>query len=379
VRVLHIYRTYFPDTQGGLEESIRQIALATGKLGVSSEVFTTSKQPNPETVMHDGIAVHRARENIEIASCNISFSAFSEFRHLAAEADLLHYHFPWPFADLLHMVTRMDKPSLVSYQSDVVRQRFLGLLYQPLMNWFLDSVDRIVCTSPNYLESSPVLTRYADKVTIIPNGIAEDTYCMPAAEEIRSVESEYGRDFFLFVGVLRYYKGLHVLLEAARDAPYEIVIVGSGPMKERLQAQAARLSLNNVRFAGYVPNERKAAFFESCRGVVFPSHLRSEAFGLTLLEGAMYGRPLITTEVGTGTSYVNIDGKTGLVVKPGSAEEFRKAMDRLWADKEAADAMGRNARTRFETEFDGESLGRRYLSVYNEILTSHSNGPRKAA
>lgn len=377
MRVLHIYRTYFPDTQGGLEESIRQVALATRKLGVTPEVFTTSKQPGPETVVHDGIAVHRARETFEIASCNVSLGAFRQFRHLAAQSDLLHYHFPWPFADVLHMATGANKPSLVTYQSDIVRQRFLGKLYQPLMNWFLDSMDRIVCTSPNYLHSSTVLTEHADKVIVIPNGISEDTYCMPATEDMQNVESEYGRDFFLFVGVLRYYKGLHVLLEAVKDASYDVVIVGSGPMEKQLKAHAKRLQLKNVRFAGHVPNESKAAFFELCRGVVFPSHLRSEAFGLTLLEGAMYGRPLITTEVGTGTSYVNIDGETGLVVNPGSAGAFREAMDRLWADEKLAAAMGRNARIRFEVEFNGESPGRRYLKLYEELIACDSDGRKR--
>ena len=70
--------------------------------------------------------------------------------------------------------------------------------------------------------------------------------------------------------------------------------------------------------------------FELCFAVLFPSHLRSEAFGISLLEGAMYGKPLISSEIGTGTTYINIDKETGLVVPPSDPIALREAMDFLW-------------------------------------------------
>ena len=75
----------------------------------------------------------------------------------------------------------------------------------------------LVATSPNYLDSSPVLQRYRHKTTVIPIGLDPSSYPQPSAETVERVASTYGRDFFLFVGVLRYYKGLEILLEAARD------------------------------------------------------------------------------------------------------------------------------------------------------------------
>ena len=96
------------------------------------------------------------------------------------------------------------------------------------------------------------------------------------------------------------------------------------------------------------------------RGIVFPSYLRAEAFGVTLLEGAMYGKPLISTEVGSGTSHVNVDGETGIVVTPGSSKALRHAMDQLYTRPEMAALMGKRARKRYEQLFTGELMGRRY-------------------
>src|SRR5690606_1882198 len=115
-------------------------------------------------------------------------------------------------------------------------------------------------------------------------------------------------------------------------APYRIVIAGSGPIEGELKRQAAELNLRNVHFLGHVSDREKVALFKLSRAVVFPSYLRSEAFGVTLLEGAMFGRPLISTEIGSGTSHVNIHGETGLVVPPGSPKALRAGMDRLYED-----------------------------------------------
>jgi rhamnosyl/mannosyltransferase len=137
-----------------------------------------------------------------------------------------------------------------------------------------------------------------------------------------------------------------------------------------LKAQARELGLDNVTFTGRVPDETKMALFKLARAVVFPSYLRSEAFGVALLEGAMSARPLISTEVGSGTSHVNVDGETGLVVTPGSSKALRQAMDQLYFRPEMASLMGARARRRYEQLFSGALMGDRYARVYEELLGS---------
>jgi rhamnosyl/mannosyltransferase len=235
------------------------------------------------------------------------------------------------------------------------------------MRRFLGSVDRIVCTSPNYFATSDVLPRFESKVEVIPIGISPAPDAQPGEAAMQQIRQRYGDDFFLFVGVLRYYKGLHILLDAIKGAPYRVVIVGSGPTERELKNQAAELELDNVTFAGRLPDVEKNALFRLCRGVVFPSYMRSEAFGVTLLEGAMNAKPLISTEVGSGTSHVNINGETGIVVPPGSRRTLREAMDQLWHRPELARLMGKRAQERYERLFTGSLMGERYVNLYRDL------------
>jgi glycosyltransferase involved in cell wall biosynthesis len=303
-----------------------------------------------------------------MASTPMSCTALPLFREAVRRADLIHYHYPWPFGDLLHLMAGRSKPAVLTYHSDVVRQRLLMPLYQPLMRRFFADVRAIVPTSPNYLESSELLQDYRDKTTVIPIGLDETCYPQALPERVQYWQDEVGQDFFLFVGVLRYYKGLHILLDACANSSSRVVIVGAGPVEADLKQQAMRLGLTNVHFLGAVSDEDKVALLKLCRAVIFPSHLRSEAFGVTLLEGAMYGKPLISSEIGTGSSYVNIDGVTGLVVPANDPPALRAAMHRLEQDCTLASEMGRKARERFETMFTARQMAQSYAALYERVL-----------
>lgn len=367
MRVLHVYRTYFPDTQGGLEETIRQICAGTGEYGVENRVFMLSRNPDPPIVNLPEAQVHRFPLNFEIASCGFSLTSVRAFSELVAWADVIHYHFPWPFADLLHLLTRVKKPALLTYHSDVVRQRGLLRFYRPLMKYFLSKVQRVVATSPNYLATSPVLNQIRDRVSVIPIGLNQDSYPTASKIELENLRQQIGSNFFLFVGVLRYYKGLHILLKAAKNADFKVVIVGAGPIEAELKEQAETLGLDNVKFLGFVLDETKVALYHLTRAIVFPSHLRAEAFGVTLVEGAMFSKPLISTELGTGMSYINIHNETGLVVPPSDPDALRQAMDLLYNDNELARRMGRAAYQRYEKLFTGHGMGKKYFNIYSKL------------
>jgi len=374
MKVLHVYRTYFPDSQGGLEEVIRQICLAAQDHGVTSKVFTLSDEPFPHTLPRVEAEVVRVRKTFEIASCGFALTGMRRFAQEVEWADIVHYHYPWPFSDMMYLTVGRHRPAILTYHSDIVRQQFLLSVYRPLMSRYLNAMNMIVATSPNYFATSEVLSEYTDKVEIIPIGLDEPSY--PAIDEqnrdLAAARAKYGEGVFLFVGVLRYYKGLHILLDAMQGARYKVVIVGSGPVERELRRQAQRLGLGNVIFAGFVSDREKMALFRLCRAVVFPSYLRSEAFGVTLLEGAMSARPLISAEVGSGTSHVNIHGETGLVVPPGNSTALRKAMDELYQQEGKAQQMGINARRRYEQLFTGARMGERYADAYRRILATVS-------
>lgn len=374
MRVLHFYRTY-SQTYGGIEQVIHQLCTGTQRLGVTPEVLTLSRDRHSSEINIDGHRVTRVPMDFEIASTGFSRAVFAQFKERAMEADIIHYHFPWPFMDVVHFATqvsRMGKPTVLTYHSDIVRQKLLLHLYRPLMHRFLDSVDHIVASSPNYLASSSLLARYPEKTSVIPYGLDKNStrYPVPDTARLDMWRQRLGEPFFLFVGVLRYYKGLHILLDAMQGRNYPVVILGAGSIESELKAHAQRHRLNNILFLGALPDEDKAALLTLCHALVFPSHLRSEAFGISLLEGAMYGKPMISSEIGTGTSYINLNNETGIVVPPSDPAAFRDAMDILWQDPEKAAQMGKRAALRYETLFTAERMASRYLTLYKELLTA---------
>lgn len=379
MRVLHFCKTYYPDTVGGIEQTIRQMCVGTGRLGVTNTVLALSREKNLVPIPFEGHTVHRVRLDFELASNGCSLASFGALARLAREADVVHYHFPWPFADLAHFVARVRKPTVVSYHSDIVRQKKLLRLYQPLKQRFLGSVDAIVAASPNYMESSPTLCRYRDKTRVIPYGLDQATYPQPDPARLARWRQQVGPRFFLFVGVLRYYKGLHVLLEAAAGTDYPVVIVGAGPEEAALKAQALKLGLRNVLFTGALGEDDKVALLTLCYALVFPSHLRSEAFGISLLEGAMFGKPLISCDIGTGTTYINVDGETGLVTPPSDPQALRAALHTLWTNPEMARAMGARAVARYHELFTAARMASSYTSLYHELVARRAATPEVAA
>jgi rhamnosyl/mannosyltransferase len=134
-----------------------------------------------------------------------------------------------------------------------------------------------------------------------------------------------------------------------------------------VRAQARQLGAANVVFAGQVTDAEKVTLLKNCRALILPSHLRAEAFGMVLVEAAMFGKPLISCEIGTGTSFVNLDGDTGLVVLPKDSAALAAAMNRLLADDGLAERFGHAARLRYEHMFSGNVLGKSYAALYQEV------------
>lgn len=371
VKVLHVYRTYFPDPPGGLQEAIRQICLSVQPFGIENTVFTLSPDPHPSVIERPEARVVRERSWAAPASCDLGgTAAFLRFRELAREADLVHYLFPWPFADVLHRVVPPGKPVVLTYISDIVRQRWIGTAYSPLMWRTLAGMQAIVANAPAYAQTSPVLSDEAirDRVRIIPLGIDERSYPLRGDDAILSrLDLGENEPFFLFVGVLRYYKGLNDLVRAARGVGAKIVIAGSGPEERVLRSLVVSTSTRNVIFAGQVSDAEKVTLLRRCRALVLPSHLRSEAYGMVLVEAAMFGKPMVSCEIGTGTSFVNAHGETGIVVPPGRPDALGEAMNRMLADDAYVARLGGGARLRYERMFSGEALGRGYAQLFREV------------
>ena len=371
LKALHVYRTYFPDPQGGMQEAIRQLCLATKAEGVSNTIFTLSPKPDPAEIIRPEGLVVRSRSWAAPASCDLGgVDALLRFRSTSLQSDVLHFLYPWPYADLMYRLTATKTPAVLTYVSDVVRQRWLGKAYAPMMWSTLRSMRAIVANCPAYVRTSQILSDPAirEKIRVIPLGIVEESYPTIGDETIFSrLGLEKSEPYFLFIGVLRYYKGLHTLIQAAKQLKARIVIAGSGPEGDNLRALVEQTGVRNVLFAGQISDTEKVALLKNCRALVLPSHLRSEAYGMVLVEASIFGKPLISCEIGTGTSFVNMHEESGIVVPPEDAQALAIALETLLLEDKTAETLGRGARARYDQFFSGPALGRAYADLFREV------------
>jgi rhamnosyl/mannosyltransferase len=373
MRVLHVYRTYFPDAQGGLQESIKQISLATKEFDVESKIFVLSPNPEPSNIQSLEGEIIRSKSWFAPASCDLGdLSSLLKFQQSCNWADVIHFHFPWPFADILNLLSFCKKPRVMTYHSDIVKQKKLNILYSPLRDFTIASMDVIVATSPNYISSSPILRKLpkSSKLKVIPLGIVEIKQLIIDSYE----ESNYlscvqlnPNSYILFLGVLRYYKGVHTLIEAANQINSTIVIAGDGPEMQNLKSLVEAHKVKNVIFLGEVSDSEKHILLKNCCAVILPSHLRSEAFGMVLIEASLHGKPMVCCEIKSGTSFVNLHNQTGFVIEPENPDQLAQACNQLIADQSLSNKLGRASRQRYEQMFSGNALGLAYSNLYNEI------------
>jgi len=386
IRVLHVYKDYFP-VLGGIENHIRLLAEAQVRQGMDVTVLVTSLTPRTEVEERAGVRVIKAARLAHVASTPLSLEFFAWLRRLRADiargqaTDIVHLHFPYPPGELGNLLFRPGRRTVITYHSDVVRQQGILRAYNPLLWRVLRGADRIIATSPNYIRTSPYLSRLADKCVVIPLGIELEPFL-----RLSGVAGEQGgrgellppsapllprpsAPLLLFVGRLRYYKGLQYLLEAMREVEAHLLVVGSGPMEQPWKKLARELGVaDRVTFVGEVPDDELPAYYHLCDVFVLPASERSEAFGTVQIEAMAAGKPVVCTELGTGTSYVNVHEETGLVVPPRDPAALAAAIRRLLADPELRRRMGERGRERAVREFSAEVMAQRVTRLYEELL-----------
>jgi len=175
----------------------------------------------------------------------------------------------------------------------------------------------------------------------------------------------------LFVGRLRYYKGLDTLIQALPNLRAQLVVVGIGPMAAEWKALAERVGVaGQIAWLGEAPDADLPVLYHLADLFVLPASHSSEAFGLVQVEAMAAGVPSVCTELGTGTSYVNQDGVTGRVVPPRDPSALAAAINDLLADPARRAAMSASARARVAAEFDLGVMVGRVLALYEQLLKS---------
>ena len=168
-----------------------------------------------------------------------------------------------------------------------------------------------------------------------------------------------------------YYKGLHVLLDAAREWPGTMLIVGDGPLEPSLRAQAAALGVEDrVKFLGRVSHADLPAYYQACDVFVLPSIARTETFGVVQVEAMAAGLPVVSTRLPTGVPWVNQDGVSGLVVAPEDAVALGAALRRLADDHALRQRLADGARRRASALFSRDRMVRVFRDVVDAVVRS---------
>ncbi len=372
MRILHLYKDYFP-VVGGIENHIRLLAEAQAARGHAVSVLVTSRERHTRVETLNGVRVIFAARLATISSAPISLAFTEQLRR--ESPDVLHLHFPYPWGELSDYFFGRARKRVLTYHSDIVRQKISRVLYMPLRQRVLARVDKIIATSPNYIATSPVLTRWKDKCVVVPLGIdprpfESSTLCGTADERKYSTEGRgRGNPQLLFVGRLRYYKGLNYLLEALTKIPKAVlIVVGTGPMEREMKELAPVLGVaDRVNFVGDVSDDELPRFFQGCDVFVLPASERSEAFGAVQLEAMAAGKPVVSCDVGTGVAWVNQNEVTGLVVPPRDSTALAQAITRLIRDPALREKMGAAGRARVRAEFTVEKMVEGVISVYDSV------------
>lgn len=372
LKVLQVYKDYYPPVIGGVEGHINLIAKGLKQRGMDVEVLVSNTCARPQIEEIEGIRVTKAPQLGRFASAPLNLTFPSWLRKLGKEADIIHFHFPNPTAEIASLLARWKGKVVVTYHSDIVRQARMAKLYAPFMREFLSRADLIMATSPNYVRSSEVLREFQDKCRIIPFGVDLTRFecTSETAKAVRAVRRTYGPGIILFVGRFRYYKGLYMLIEAMKMARGKLLLIGSGPMEKELKCRVAQDPEldDRVFFLGALSEQQVSAYFHACDVFVLPSIVRSEAFGIVLLEAMACARPVISTELGTGTSFVNQHGKTGLVVPPNNPTALAHAVNFLLDNPKIRAQYGESARKRVETNFSLDKMVEAVADLYEEAL-----------
>ncbi|MBM4461384.1 MAG: glycosyltransferase [Chloroflexi bacterium] len=381
MKILHIYKDYFP-ILGGIENHVK--LLAEGQAAAGHDVMVLVANPTAArtaSTIENGVRVIRAGRLATVASTPLSLAL--PWQLLRQRPDVVHLHFPYPLGEASQWLLRRGQATVLSYHSDIVRQAGILRFYRPLLKRVLAAMNAIIVGSPP-MRNSAYLADHQARLHLIPYGIPLARFqTPPTAEELARVWARHGAQLtgqaaapdaqgsplLLFVGRLRYYKGLDTLIRALPSIPGRLLVVGVGPMEATWKALAHATGVaDRIAWLGEAADEDLPALYHLADLFVLPASHPSEAFGLVQVEAMAAGVPVVCTELGTGTSYVNQDGVTGRVVPPRDPAALAAAIRDLLADPDRLAAMSAAARDRAAAEFDAGVMIRRVLALYEEVL-----------
>ncbi len=383
MKILHIYKDY-PPILGGIENHVKLLAEGQANRGHDVTVLVTNPAGLKTLVgQGNGARVIRAGRLATVASTPLSLALPWQLLH--QQPDVVHLHYPYPIGEISQWLLRRGHATVLTYHADIVRQAGILRFYKPLLRRVLQDADAIIIGSPP-MRKGAFLGAHQAKLHLIPYGIPLARFqAQPSDAHLAAIRARITAAFppaptlphphtptpplLLFVGRLRYYKGLDWLIRALPLIPARLAIAGIGPMEAEWRALAAEVGVaDKIAWLGEVSDDDLPTLYHAAELFVLPASRPAEAFGLVQVEAMAAGLPAVCTELGTGTSYVNQDGVTGLVVSPCDHNALADAINNLLADPIRRSTLAAAAQARVAAEFDQEVMVARVEKLYEDLL-----------
>jgi glycosyltransferase involved in cell wall biosynthesis len=381
LRILHIGK-FFPPHRGGMESFLSDLVHTQHAQGLESHALV-----HGQPLADDPPWLRRVPVQMQLIYAPIALG----FRSALARAirdiqpDVLHLHLPNNSAFwALTLTAARQIPWVVHWHSDVVvsdAQAALRLAYhayRPFEQAVLDRSERIIVTSPPYLQASEPLRRWRTKCAVVPLGLSPQ---LPPAGD-KSPLWQAGRLKLLSIGRLAHYKGFDTLIRAVSGTPHlQLIIAGQGECRAELQALVQATTPTGaaptVQLVGEVTETQKHQLLSSCDAFCLASTERTEAFGMVLLEAMAHAKPCIVSDLqGSGMPWVVSSSQAGLSNLPvGDANAWCLALAHLASQPQMLQTWGRQGQSALQSRFSMSACAQNLTAQYRMAL----NNPAPAA
>jgi rhamnosyl/mannosyltransferase len=364
--VLHIGKFYRPHT-GGMETHLGHlVSYQSARMAV--EVVVANDRPVNKNELLDGARITRVASFGSLASQPIC--PWLPMKLAGRSESIVHLHLPNPWAAQAYLMSGHKGKLVITHHADTLGRRHLRKLVDPIVRRAMNCAEAIIVTSKGYLESSEELAGYRDKCRVVPLGIDGEAFREDATKAVGAIREKYGTRVILAVGRLVPYKGFEFLVEAMQHVDAKLVLIGTGPQWEQLEAIRKSLSVaNKVQLLGHV--EDLVPYYKASKMLVLPSVSRAESFGIVQLEAMASGIPVINTRVESGVPEVSIHDVTGLTVPPKDPRALAQAINLLLNNEETRIKYGQAARARAREEFSVQCMAESTVELYRTVLETN--------